>query len=108
MAHLYTLLIFHILLLNDHCTLGLILQIPGSIISHFIFLSPKYFSVTHSTLIHPYSVMYCRLSRDGVLHLLDIMHHTHEGRGFDHWVFEFRFPLILLPFYPEPTLRFES
>ena len=29
MAHLYTLLIFHILLLNDHCTLGLNTKISG-------------------------------------------------------------------------------
>ena len=29
--------------------------------------SPKYYNVTLGTLIHLYSIMYCRLSRDGVL-----------------------------------------
>ena len=39
MAHLYTKFFYFLifLFLNDHCILGLIPQILGSIISHFIF-----------------------------------------------------------------------
>ena len=55
-------------LLNDHYTLMLIPPSSVSINYHFLFKSPKYYYVTFNALIHPYIIMYCTLSRDGVLH----------------------------------------
>ena len=42
--------------------------IPGSIIYNFLISSPKYYNVTLSAHIRPYSFTYCTLSRDGALH----------------------------------------
>ena len=44
-------------------------QFPGSINYHFIFSSPKYYNVTLSAHMCPYSHMYCTFSRDRALQM---------------------------------------
>ena len=67
LAHLYSLNGFHILFYELQFNPCSSTTIPGSIIYNFIILSLKYYNVTLSARIRPYSIMYCTLSRDGAL-----------------------------------------
>ena len=67
-----------------------------------VYWQPDHFSFLLYFFIDTFVVCYrvCWLAR-----LFCILHLIHEDVGFDHWVLELSFPLLLSPYYPKPTLQ---